>query len=64
MNRLKIYFNNVENILFMIIKNRNLSIIRRFDHDLLLWNKFYFLHSYIVQSFNFNLCYLIDIELR
>jgi hypothetical protein len=36
MNRLKIYFNNVENILFMIIKNRSLSIIRRFDHDFLL----------------------------
>jgi hypothetical protein len=36
MNRLKVYFNNVENILFMIIKNRSLSIIRRFDHDFLL----------------------------
>ncbi len=35
MNRLKVYFNNVENILFMIIKNRDLSIIRRFDHDFL-----------------------------
>ncbi len=36
MNELKIYFNNVENILFMITKNRNLSIIRGFDHDFLL----------------------------
>jgi hypothetical protein len=36
MNRLKVYFNNIENILFMIIKNRSLSIIRRFDHDFLL----------------------------
>jgi hypothetical protein len=36
MNRLKIYFNNVENILFMITKNRDLSVIRRFDHDFLL----------------------------
>ncbi len=36
MNRLKVYFNNIENILFMIIKNRDLSIIRRFDHDFLL----------------------------
>ncbi len=36
MNRLEIYFNNVENILFMIIKNKDLSIIRRFDHDFLL----------------------------
>ncbi len=64
MNRLKVYFNNIENILFMIIKNRNLSVIRRFDHDFLLWKNSYSLHSYIVQSFNFNLCYLIDVELR
>jgi hypothetical protein len=36
MNRLKVYFNNIENTLFMIIKNRSLSVIRRFDHDFLL----------------------------
>ncbi len=36
MNRLKVYFNNVENILFMITKNRDLSMIRRFGHDFLL----------------------------
>jgi hypothetical protein len=36
MNRLKVYFNNVENILIMIIQNRKLSIIRRFDHGFLL----------------------------
>jgi hypothetical protein len=36
MNRLKVYFNNIENILFMIIKNRGLSVIRRFDHGFLL----------------------------
>jgi hypothetical protein len=64
MNRLKVYFNNVENILFMIIKNRDLSIIKRFDQDFLLWKNSYSLHSYIVQSFNFNLCYLTDVELR
>ncbi len=64
MNRLKIYFNNVENILFMIIKNKGLSIIKRFEHDFLLWKNSYSSHSYIVQSFNFNFCYLIDIELR
>jgi hypothetical protein len=64
MNRLKVYFNNVENILFMITKNRNLSIIRRFDHHFLLWEDSYSLHSYIAQSFNFNLCYLTDVELR
>jgi hypothetical protein len=64
MNRLKVYFNNVENILFMIIKNRDLSIIRRFDHDFLQWKNSYSLHSYIAQSFNFYFCYLTDIELR
>jgi thiol-disulfide isomerase/thioredoxin len=64
MNRLKVYFNNVENILFMITKNRDLSVIRRFDHDFLLWKNSYFLHSYIAQSFNSYLCYLTDVELR
>jgi hypothetical protein len=64
MNRLKIYFNNVENILFVIIKNRDLSIIRRLDHDFLLWKNSYFLHLYITQFFEFNLCYLTDVELR
>jgi hypothetical protein len=34
MNRLKVYFNNVENLLIDTIKV--LSIIRRFDHDFLL----------------------------
>jgi hypothetical protein len=62
MNRLKVYFNNVENLLIDTIKV--LSIIRRFDHGFLLWKNFYFLHSYIVQSFNFNFCYLTDVELR
>jgi hypothetical protein len=64
MNRLKVYFNNVENTLFMITKNRDLSIIRRFDHDFLLWKNSYFLHSYITQSFNSYFCYLTNIELR
>jgi hypothetical protein len=36
MNRLKVYFNNVENILNMIIQKRKLSIIRRLDHEFLL----------------------------
>jgi hypothetical protein len=62
--RLKVYFNIVENILFMITKNRDLSMIRRFDHDFLLWKNSYFLHSYIAQSFNSYFCYLTDVELR
>jgi hypothetical protein len=62
MNRLKVYFNNVENLLVDKIKTS--SVIRRFGHDFLLWKNSYSLHSYIVQSFNFNSCYLIDVELR
>jgi hypothetical protein len=62
MNRLKVYFNNVENLLVDKIKIS--SVIRRFDHDFLLWKNSYFLHSYITQFFEFNLCYLTDVELR
>jgi hypothetical protein len=62
MNRLKIYFNNVENLL--IDKIKILSIIKSFDHDFLLWKNFNFLHLYITQFFEFNSCYLIDVELR
>jgi hypothetical protein len=38
MNRLKIYFNNVKNILIMIaqLEKSFLSVIRRFDHEFLL----------------------------
>jgi hypothetical protein len=64
MNRLKVYFNNIENTLFMTTKNRGLPVIRRFGHGFLLWKNSYFLHSYITQSFEFNLCYLTDVELR
>ncbi len=39
-------------------------MIRRFDHDFLLWKNFYSLHSYITQSFNSNFCYLTNVELR
>jgi hypothetical protein len=60
MNRLKVYFNNVENLLVDKIKTS--SVIRRFDHDFLLWKTF--LHSYITQFFEFNLCYLTDVELH
>jgi hypothetical protein len=38
MNRLKVYFNNVKNILMMIaqLEKSSLSVIRRFDHGFLL----------------------------
>ncbi len=64
MNRLKVYFNNVKNILIMIaqFEKSSLSIIRRFDHEFLLWKNF--MQTYIDQSFNLNLCYLIETKLR
>jgi hypothetical protein len=38
MNRLKVYFNNVKNILMMIAQSEksSLSVIKRFDHGFLL----------------------------
>ncbi len=64
MNRLKIYFNNVKNILIMIaqLEKSFLSVIRRFDHEFLLWKNF--MQTYIDQSFDFNFCYLIETKLR
>jgi hypothetical protein len=62
MDRLKVYFNNVENLL--IGKIKILSIIRRFGHGFLLWKNSNSLHSYITQFFEFNSCYIIDVELR
>jgi hypothetical protein len=62
MDRLKVYFNNVENTLIMIIQNRKLPVIRRFDHGFLLWRNS--MQAYIDQSFDLNLCYLIETELR
>jgi hypothetical protein len=64
MNRLKIYFNNVRNILMMItqLEKSFLSVIRRFDHEFLLWKNF--MQIYVNQSFDLNSCYLIETELR
>jgi hypothetical protein len=62
LNRLKVYFNNVENTLNMIIQNRKLSIIRRFDHEFLLWKNS--MQIYINQFFDLNFCYLIETKLR
>jgi hypothetical protein len=63
-NRLKFYFNNVRNILIMIaqLEKSFLSIIRRFDHEFLLWKNF--MQIYVNQFFDFNLCYLIETKSR
>jgi hypothetical protein len=70
MNRLKVYFNNVINSLTQMMKisneilrkKRSYSVIRRFDHDFLLWK--YFMQIYVNQFFDLNLCYLIETKLR
>ena len=60
LDRLKIYFNNVQNIL--VSENKTFSMIRRFGHPFFLWDGP--LQAYIIQSFNSNPCYLTETELR
>jgi hypothetical protein len=43
-------------------KKRSFSVIRRFEHEFLLWRNF--MQTYINQFFDLNLCYLIETELR
>jgi hypothetical protein len=63
MNYLKIYFNNIENVLVKkIIKTETFLVIWRFDHDFFLWKNA--LRIYITQSFNENSCFLTETELR
>ncbi len=70
MNRLKVYFNNVTNSLIQMIKipdeilrkKESFSVIRRFDHEFLLWRNF--MQTYVNQFFDLNLCYLIEMKLR
>ena len=61
LDRLKVYSNNVENVL--VSENKQaFSVIRRFGHPFLLWAGP--LQAYIMQSFNINPCYLTEGELR
>jgi hypothetical protein len=70
MNRLKIYFNNVINSLIQMMKFSDeilrkkeiFSVIRRFDHEFLLWKKF--MQAYVNQFFDLNFCYLIETKMR
>ncbi len=76
LNRLNVYFNNLINELMqkctiiiilqtdmkVIDENRRFSVIRRYEHAFLLWK---ILNQYlIVEFFDENSCYLIEIELR
>ena len=62
MDRLGIYFNNLENILVMDNKRGTIPVICKFGHPWLLWKNT--LESHIMQSFDLNPCYLTDTELR
>jgi hypothetical protein len=54
------YYNNLKNVL--VTHTKEVLVIRQFGHPFLLWNTS--LQSYLLESFDLNSCYLIDIELR
>jgi hypothetical protein len=60
MDKLGIYFNNL--IDRIIISTGEASVVRRFGHPFLLWD--IALRSYITESFTYNPCFLISVELR
>ena len=60
MNRLNIYYNNIQNVLVM--KNRVISIICRFDHSFMLWNSC--LQVYLTELFDDSSCHLTEKKLR
>jgi hypothetical protein len=60
MDELQVYYNNLKNVL--ITHTKEVLVVRRFGHPFLLWNTS--LQSYLLESFDLNPCYLIDIELR
>ena len=62
LDRLKVYFNNVEKILVSNENKQAFSVIWRFGHSFLLWDGS--LQIYITQSFNSNSCYLIEVNLK
>ena len=60
MDKLNVYFNNLENV--VITSTKSVPMVRRFGHPFLLWDKS--LQSFIANSFNNNPCFLTDTELR
>ena len=57
---LNVYYNNINDIL--IQKKSITFVIHRFEHSFLLWNSA--LQNCIIEFFNYNFCFLIEIELR
>jgi hypothetical protein len=61
MDKLGVYFNNLENKL-VTPKGHAVPVVRRFGHPFLLWNDS--LQSFIIESFNYTSCYLTNTELQ
>ena len=59
MDKLNVYFKNLENLL--IASTKSVPVVRRFGPPFLLWNES--LHSFIANSFINNPCFLTDTEL-
>jgi hypothetical protein len=60
--RLKIEHSRTIDNLYISMKNEHHSMIRRYDHEFLLWN--ISAQSSITKSFDQNSCFFIEIELR
>ena len=59
LDSLKVYFNNLKNIL--VIQNNNILVIYQFGHSFLLWNIIF--QSFLFELFDFNFYFLTNIEL-
>jgi hypothetical protein len=60
MDKLGVYFNNLTNSL--VTSTRSVLIVRRFSYSFLLWDTL--LQSFIIESFNYNPCFLTKVELQ
>ena len=62
LDRLKVYFDNLQNALVGPSPGQKTPVIRRFGHPFLVWDLFY--TALLYDSFNANPCFLTDVELR
>ena len=60
MDKLNVYFNNLENVL--ITSTKSVPVVHCFGHSFLFWHKS--LQSFIANSFNNNPYFLTDIKLQ
>jgi hypothetical protein len=59
-DRLGVYLDNLRNVL--ITKDLSVPVVRRFGHSFLLWDTS--LQSFLVDSFNYNPCFLTRVKLQ